>query len=83
MSRAMLLVLGFLNIKHKRIISDPDTPEAPTATSRSRQAIPIVVSNHVSWADILLVGYLYRCTPDCFILPYEFLTYTDSIKCAY
>lgn len=58
-SRAMLLVLGFLNIQHKRIVKDPDTPEAPTADKRS--ALPIVVSNHISWVDILLAGYLYRC----------------------
>jgi 1-acyl-sn-glycerol-3-phosphate acyltransferase len=60
-SRGMLLVLGFLNIQHKRIVVDPDTPEAPTAEKRSRQSLPIIVSNHVSWVDILLAGYLYRC----------------------
>jgi 1-acyl-sn-glycerol-3-phosphate acyltransferase len=60
-SRGMLLSLGFLNIRHKRITKDPDTPDAPTAENRSRQSLPIVVSNHVSWVDILLAGYLYRC----------------------
>ena len=70
-SRAILLVLGFLSVQHKRILQDPDAPDAPTAT-RSRQSIPVVVSNHVSWADILLVGYLYRCTPNSYITPDEF-----------
>lgn len=70
-SRGMLLVLGFLNIRHKRIMKDPDLTQAAqdlASTRSKRRSLPIIVSNHVSWVDILLAGFLYRC--DCpFKLP--------------
>lgn len=57
-SRSLLFLLGFLHIRHQRFTCDPDRPDAPTSIA-DRHAIPIVISNHVSWLDILLLQYLY------------------------
>eukprot|EP00892_Ulva_mutabilis_P012070 jgi/Ulvmu1/9235/UM005_0335.1 len=57
-SRSLLFMLGFLHIRHQRFLLDPDRCEGPKS-STNRHAVPIVVSNHVSWLDILLLQYLY------------------------
>lgn len=57
-SRSLLFLLGFMHIRHQRFIVDPDHPDAPPGRT-NRHAVPIVISNHVSWLDILLLQYLY------------------------
>lgn len=57
-SRLLLFLLGFFHIRHQRIIQDPDNPGAQRGIT-NRHAVPLVISNHVSWLDILLLQYLY------------------------
>jgi 1-acyl-sn-glycerol-3-phosphate acyltransferase len=58
-ARAMLFAIGVVQIRHRRITHDPDHAEEPPKAYLDRNSVPVVISNHISWLDILMLQFLY------------------------